>query len=95
MDTQQNTSQRLARGKNILHRLMLLLALSVCAIGVMAQTMRVSGVVLKTDTKEPLVGVNVVDVSTDRLLTTTDMDALLPTLWPMENCALLWWVPKL
>ena len=74
MDTQQNTSQRLARGKNSLHRLMLLLALSVCAIGVMAQTMRVSGVVLKKDTKEPLVGVNVVDVSTDRLLATTDMD---------------------
>ena len=79
MDTQQNTSQRLARGKNILHRLMLLLALSVCAIGVMAQTMRVSGVVLKTDTKEPLVGVNVVDVSTDRLLTTTDMDGRFAT----------------
>lgn len=79
MDTQQNTSQRLARGKNSLHRLMLLLALSVCAIGVMAQTMRVSGIVLKKDTKEPLVGVNVVDVSTDRLLATTDMDGRFAT----------------
>ena len=74
MHTQQNISQRLARGKNSLHRLMLLFALSVCAISVMAQTIRVSGVVLKKDTKDPLIGVNVVDVSTDRLLATTDLD---------------------
>lgn len=74
MNTQHNISLSLSKGQSSLQRLMLLLVLSIFTTCAMAQTLRLSGVVLKKDTKEPLVGVNVVDVSTDRLLATTDMD---------------------
>lgn len=74
MNTQHNISLSLSKGQSSLQRLMLLLVLSIFTTCAMAQTLRLSGVVLKKDTKEPLVGVNVVDVSTDRLLATTDFD---------------------
>lgn len=53
----------------------LLLALMVLlSTGLSAQVIRVTGKVISKDKRVPLAGVNVVDPSTDRLLTTTDAD---------------------
>ena len=79
MNTQHNISQNFVRGSRRFQRLTLLVVLHIFTICAMAQTIRITGVVLNKETREPLVGVNIVDVSTNRLLANTDMDGRFAT----------------
>lgn len=75
MDTLKNTSQSYTQGKNILHRMMLLLAFGILTISATAQDIvRITGKVLDADTKEPLMGVNILDIKADRKVGETDFE---------------------
>lgn len=67
-------------GRHPLHRGILLLLACLLTLGMTAQeVIRVTGKVISKDKNVPLIGVNVVDPSTDRLLTTTDADGRFAT----------------
>ena len=57
-----------------LRRSLAFLLLLVCTLSASAQVIRITGRVLSREKGEPLIGVTVVDPSTDRLLATTDAD---------------------
>ena len=57
-----------------LRRSLALLLLLVCTLSASAQVIRITGRVLSREKGEPLIGVTVVDPSSDRLLATTDAD---------------------
>lgn len=56
---------------------------------------RVTGKVISKEKRKPLMGVNVQDEKSGRLLATTDEDgALPPTFSATARCASAWWAPK-
>lgn len=67
-------------GRHLLRRSILFLFAFVLSLGLMAQeVIRVTGKVVSKDKNLPLIGVNVVEASTNRLLTTTDADGRFAT----------------
>ena len=76
--------------------LRLALILLLVAVGASAQEVfRLTGKVTDKDTKEPLLGVSIVDSTTHRAIAVTDMDAVLPWMFTLAaSSASVWSVSR-